>query len=185
MTDLSEIKLLKVSEVAVAMRLSKMTVYRMIHSGELPAVKVGGSFRVAENVIHEVWTLAQASGKGVGQHPASPGDDDAYVARMPRKTEISLERHADIVRAIYREQAHQYRRLAIIDGHPGERGHRYYGERCVWCGVNYLDELIAFDQLSEGEAAFECGPAEGEWSDRDWPLDKVDALLAEHRARPS
>ena len=30
------------------MRVSKMTVYRLVHSGELPAVRVGRSFRVRE-----------------------------------------------------------------------------------------------------------------------------------------
>lgn len=30
------------------MRVSKMTVYRLVHSGELEAVRVGRSFRVPE-----------------------------------------------------------------------------------------------------------------------------------------
>ena len=30
------------------MRVSKMTVYRLVHGGELPAVRVGRSFRVQE-----------------------------------------------------------------------------------------------------------------------------------------
>ena len=35
------------------MRVSKMTVYRLVHSGELPAVRVGKSFRVPEKTVHE------------------------------------------------------------------------------------------------------------------------------------
>ena len=35
------------------MRVSKMTVYRLVHSGELPAVRVGRSFRVPEHVVEE------------------------------------------------------------------------------------------------------------------------------------
>ena len=105
------------------------------------------------------------------------------MADGQRRTEISLERHSQIVQAIYREQAREHRELAIITGHQGERGHRYYGERCVWCGVNYLDELMENDILPEDAPRIECGPAEGDWSDRHWPLDKVDALLAEHRAK--
>ena len=35
-----------VAEVADLMRVSKMTVYRMIHAGDIPAVRVGKSFRV-------------------------------------------------------------------------------------------------------------------------------------------
>lgn len=33
------------------MRVSKMTVYRLVHSGELPAVRVGRSFRVPEQAV--------------------------------------------------------------------------------------------------------------------------------------
>jgi excisionase family DNA binding protein len=49
--DISEVKFLTVAEVASVMRVSKMTVYRLVHNGELPAVRVGRSFRVsAEDV---------------------------------------------------------------------------------------------------------------------------------------
>ena len=44
-------KFLTVAEVAEMMRVSKMTVYRLVHSGELPAVRVGRSFRVHESAI--------------------------------------------------------------------------------------------------------------------------------------
>jgi len=43
---------LTVAEVAAAMRVSKMTVYRLVHSGELPAVRVGRSFRVRTQVVN-------------------------------------------------------------------------------------------------------------------------------------
>ncbi|HLS02384.1 MAG TPA: helix-turn-helix domain-containing protein [Beutenbergiaceae bacterium] len=39
-------RFLTVAEVAEMVRVSKMTVYRMVHSGELPAIRVGKSFRV-------------------------------------------------------------------------------------------------------------------------------------------
>ena len=35
------------------MRVSKMTVYRMVHGGEMPAVRVGRSFRVPEKAVHD------------------------------------------------------------------------------------------------------------------------------------
>jgi excisionase family DNA binding protein len=35
------------------MRVSKMTVYRLVHGGELPAVRVGRSFRVSEEDVNE------------------------------------------------------------------------------------------------------------------------------------
>jgi excisionase family DNA binding protein len=47
------VKFLTVAEVAAMMRVSKMTVYRMVHSGELSAVRVGRSFRVPEKAVHE------------------------------------------------------------------------------------------------------------------------------------
>ena len=49
----SESKFLTVAEVAAMMRVSKMTVYRLVHSGELPAVRVGRSFRVPEDQVNE------------------------------------------------------------------------------------------------------------------------------------
>ncbi len=51
--DISEVKFLTVAEVASVMRVSKMTVYRLVHSGELPAVRVGRSFRVREPDVNE------------------------------------------------------------------------------------------------------------------------------------
>jgi excisionase family DNA binding protein len=49
---LREVNFLTVAEVAAIMRVSKMTVYRLVHSGELPAVRVGRSFRVPEQAVH-------------------------------------------------------------------------------------------------------------------------------------
>lgn len=51
--DVSEVKLMTVAEVAALMRVSKMTVYRLVHNGTLPAVRVGRSFRVAEEDVNE------------------------------------------------------------------------------------------------------------------------------------
>jgi excisionase family DNA binding protein len=44
---------LTVAEVAGLMRVSKMTVYRLVHGGELPAVRVGRSFRVPAKAVHD------------------------------------------------------------------------------------------------------------------------------------
>ncbi|MBA3743623.1 helix-turn-helix domain-containing protein [Sporichthya sp.] len=48
---LADVSFLTVAEVATKMRVSKMTVYRLVHNGELPAVRVGRSFRVPENAV--------------------------------------------------------------------------------------------------------------------------------------
>ncbi len=45
--------LLTVAEVASAMRVSTMTVYRLIKSGELPAVRVGRSYRVRGSAVEQ------------------------------------------------------------------------------------------------------------------------------------
>jgi excisionase family DNA binding protein len=50
---LSEVRFLTVAEVAALMRVSKMTVYRLVHGGDLTAVRVGRSFRVPEHAVHE------------------------------------------------------------------------------------------------------------------------------------
>ena len=50
---LAEVRFLTVAEVATLMRVSKMTVYRMVHGGDLPAVRVGRSFRVPEKAVHD------------------------------------------------------------------------------------------------------------------------------------
>ena len=50
---LAQVRFLTVAEVAALMRVSKMTVYRLVHSGELTAVRVGRSFRVPERAVHD------------------------------------------------------------------------------------------------------------------------------------
>ena len=51
--DLSAVRFLTVAEVASMMRVSKMTVYRLVHAGDLPAVRVGRSFRVPEKAVDD------------------------------------------------------------------------------------------------------------------------------------
>lgn len=46
------ITFLTVSEVASIMGVSKMAVYRLVHSGHLPAIRVGRSFRVVEQAVY-------------------------------------------------------------------------------------------------------------------------------------
>ena len=51
--QLAEVRFVTVAEVASLMRVSKMTVYRLVHSGELPAIRVGRSFRVLESAVND------------------------------------------------------------------------------------------------------------------------------------
>ncbi|MEO5663611.1 MAG: helix-turn-helix domain-containing protein [Nocardioides sp.] len=50
---MSDVVFLTIAEVAAKMRVSKMTVYRLVHNAELPAVRVGRSFRVTEHDVNE------------------------------------------------------------------------------------------------------------------------------------
>ncbi len=51
--EFKDVRFLTVAEVATIMRVSKMTVYRLVHGGELPAVRVGRSFRVPETAVDQ------------------------------------------------------------------------------------------------------------------------------------
>ncbi|HRA74907.1 MAG TPA: helix-turn-helix domain-containing protein [Propionicimonas sp.] len=48
---LGAVRFLKVSEVASLLRVSKMSIYRLIHAGELEAVRFGRNFRVPERAV--------------------------------------------------------------------------------------------------------------------------------------
>jgi excisionase family DNA binding protein len=50
-TTWSEVKFLTIYEIATMMRISKMSAYRLIHSGELEAIRVGRSYRVPEQAV--------------------------------------------------------------------------------------------------------------------------------------
>ena len=47
----SAVAFLTVAEVAALMRVSKMSVYRLLHSGELESVRFGRSFRVPQAAV--------------------------------------------------------------------------------------------------------------------------------------
>ena len=51
MAELPDVRFLTVAEVARLMRVSKMTVYRLVHAGDLPAVRFGRSYRVPESAV--------------------------------------------------------------------------------------------------------------------------------------
>ena len=62
--NFSNVHFLTVSEVAEVMRVSKMTVYRLVHSGELPAVRFGRSYRVPESAVQ---TYLHRLRRGIGR----------------------------------------------------------------------------------------------------------------------
>ena len=50
--ELAEAKFLTVAEVATMMRVSKMTVYRLVRSGELESIRVGRSYRIPDQAVN-------------------------------------------------------------------------------------------------------------------------------------
>jgi excisionase family DNA binding protein len=50
---------LTVAEVAERMRVSRMTVYRLVHAGTLPAVRFGRSLRVQRRAVEELIASAR------------------------------------------------------------------------------------------------------------------------------
>lgn len=66
--------LLTVAEVADLFRVSSMTVYRLIRSGELPAVRVGRSYRVTQEDLQAYLQSQVVDPQAMGDLPdASQG----------------------------------------------------------------------------------------------------------------
>ena len=55
-------RLLTVAEVAATMRVSNMTVYRLIKGGELPAIRVGKNYRIRESDVDQYLYERQVEG---------------------------------------------------------------------------------------------------------------------------
>jgi excisionase family DNA binding protein len=47
----SDMKFLTIYELAVMMRISKMSAYRLVRTGELEAIRVGRSYRIPEQAV--------------------------------------------------------------------------------------------------------------------------------------
>ncbi|MDD7384653.1 MAG: helix-turn-helix domain-containing protein [Actinomycetaceae bacterium] len=65
-------KFYTVAEVASLARVSRMTVYRMIHSGELPAIRFGSSYRVPASAMESIVTALEVE-DGFGEGRAAGG----------------------------------------------------------------------------------------------------------------
>jgi excisionase family DNA binding protein len=51
--SLTDARFVTVAEAADRMGVSRLTVYRLIHSGDLPAIRFGQSFRVPESAVED------------------------------------------------------------------------------------------------------------------------------------
>ncbi|MCG7285822.1 MULTISPECIES: helix-turn-helix domain-containing protein [Micrococcales] len=72
------VRFLTVAEVAEVMRVSKMTVYRLLHSGEMPAVRVGRSFRVPQDALDHYLATARLDLEAEGE----AGEDGPRAGRL-------------------------------------------------------------------------------------------------------
>jgi excisionase family DNA binding protein len=67
LTELSEshgffgVHYLTVAQVAACLNVSKMTIYRLVHSGEMPAARFGHSVRVSEGDMEDYVHRAAAA----------------------------------------------------------------------------------------------------------------------------
>ena len=61
---------LTIAEVAAAMRVSKMTVYRLVKSHAIAAVRVGRSFRVPEEAVNDY--IRRSTEPATPAEPAAP-----------------------------------------------------------------------------------------------------------------
>lgn len=55
-------RLLTVDEVAAILRVSRMTVYRLIRNGQLPAVRVGRGYRIKAYAVEKYLTRPSTAG---------------------------------------------------------------------------------------------------------------------------
>ena len=57
--------MLDVREVATLLSVSKMTIYRLINQGEMPAIRVGRSLRIPERAVREYMQQAIIEPNGI------------------------------------------------------------------------------------------------------------------------
>jgi excisionase family DNA binding protein len=66
----SDVKFLTIYELAVMMRISKMSAYRLVRTGELEAIRVGRSYRIPEQAVLSYMRDAAFTPTGIASlHP--------------------------------------------------------------------------------------------------------------------
>jgi excisionase family DNA binding protein len=65
--NLDSIRLLTLNEAAELLQVSTRTLQRMIHSGEMPALKVGGQWRVREAQLRHWVENREGSARATGK----------------------------------------------------------------------------------------------------------------------
>ena len=65
--NLNSIRLLTLNEAAELLQVSTRTLQRMIHSGDMPALKVGGQWRVREAQLRQWVENREGSVRAMGR----------------------------------------------------------------------------------------------------------------------
>jgi excisionase family DNA binding protein len=70
------VRFLTIAEVALVLRVSKMTVYRLVHAEELAAIRVGRSYRVPDTAVSQYMHCAAVTSSRLEAGPGTeqPGD---------------------------------------------------------------------------------------------------------------
>ncbi|MBI3989793.1 MAG: helix-turn-helix domain-containing protein [candidate division NC10 bacterium] len=93
-------KILTILEVAELLQIHRDTAYRYVRAGKLPAVKVGRSWRVLQEVLEE-W-LRERSGRGAESRPKAKPQKKA---KNPLIAGLGMFEHGgltkDLDRALY------------------------------------------------------------------------------------
>jgi excisionase family DNA binding protein len=76
----SDVRFLTVYELALMMRISKMSAYRLVRTGELESIRVGRSYRIPEQAVisymrDAAFTPAGLASLEPGESPAASGPD--------------------------------------------------------------------------------------------------------------
>ena len=98
-TEMYSDKVYTVAEVAAIFRIPTDTVRRLIHSGDLPAIRLGRVYRVPKSVIDDYFDLPPATvpleklGFGMWKEDTIGGDAVEYVNRL-RDADVRTLREA-------------------------------------------------------------------------------------------
>jgi excisionase family DNA binding protein len=70
----SDVRFLTVYELALMMRISKMSAYRLVRTGELESIRVGRSYRIPEQAVISYMREAAFTPAGLASlEPGKPG----------------------------------------------------------------------------------------------------------------
>ena len=94
---LKDLRFLTVAEIAALMRVSLMTVHRLISEGELQAVRFGRGYRVEEQELARYLAAGGTGGRPLAL-PVPPPEDKPTTEKPPRRP--GRDRAVDVIRGL-------------------------------------------------------------------------------------